>query len=42
MDVPVALLTIVLEHVPFQERLGVCTRVCRSFHAAAVASTPQQ
>jgi len=39
LDVPVALLLIILHHVPLQERLGVCTRVCRSFHAAAVAAT---
>jgi len=39
LDVPVALLTIVLQLVPVPDRLGVCTRVCRSFHAAAVAAT---
>jgi len=39
LHVPVALLTIILQYVPLQERLGACTRVCRSFHAAAVAAT---
>jgi len=39
LDVPAALLTSILSHVPLQDRLGVCTRVCRSFQAAAVAAT---
>jgi len=39
LDVPVAVLTVILGHVPLTDRLGVCTRVCRSFHAAAVAAT---
>jgi len=39
MDLPAALLTSILGHVPFQERLCVCTLVCRSFRAAAVAAT---
>lgn len=39
MDIPVAVLTIMLQHVPLQQRLGVCTCVCRSFMAAAVAAT---
>lgn len=39
MDIPAALLPSILRHVPLQERLGVCTLVCHSFHAAAVAAT---
>jgi len=39
LDVPVALLANILQYVPLHERLGVCTRVCRSFHAAAVEAT---
>jgi len=39
MDTPAALLPSILRHVPLQERLGVCTLVGRSFHAAAVAAT---
>jgi len=39
LDLPGALLATILQNVPLPERLGVCTRVCRSFHAAAVAAT---
>jgi len=32
-------LTIILQHVPLQQRLGVCTRVCHAFRTAAIAAT---
>jgi len=39
LDMPVAVLAIIIQAVPVQDRMGVCTRVCRAFHAAAVAAT---
>jgi len=39
MDLPFVILTSILHHVPLRDRLRVCTLVCRSFQAAAVAAT---
>jgi len=39
LDIPAAILVVIMQHVPLQQRLGVCTRVCHAFHTAAVAAT---
>jgi len=39
LDIPPATLSYILQCLPFQQRLGVCTRVCRVFYTAAVAAT---
>jgi len=39
LDMPASWLVMILQHVPLQQRLGVCTRVCHAFHTAAVAAT---
>jgi len=39
LDLPVALLVRIMQHVPLQQRLGVCTLVCHAFHTAAVEAT---
>jgi len=39
LDMPASLLVMIMQHVPLQQRLGVCTRVCHAFHTAAVAAT---
>jgi len=40
LDMPAAILIIIMRRLPLKERLGVCTRVCHAFYtAAAVAAT---
>jgi len=39
LDMPAAILIIIMRRLPLKERLGVCTRVCHAFYTAAVAAT---
>jgi len=39
LDIPPAILVMILQNVPLKQRLGVCTRVCHAFCTAAVAAT---